>query len=538
MTPSAAFRAAHEAAVLATSNGGNAVTGDDQAFKRPSPADGPQPADTSVQDGAQADPEPAADSRVLDPDFHQGVWKPWQADPVEHSSPEEHVPSPDAPSEPASRSKASRPLWIAVGAVALLLVGALTLPTVLQPNSPEPNRNPIINDLVRSPVVSWSADYGDVCLPLDPNHVVLSDTDRVWSLDLRTGETLWTSGIKARYSSVDCLPGANMVAVTETTATGSVISITLLDGFTGDRVSGFSGQEAVEVVPLGENVGLVAPDHTLSMFAVDDLASPLWTRDLPGPEGRLQELWVEYIDDITVRLLYSITNTIEDASPQQSVTLSVLTGEVPAWANDDPSVFNRQRLGDVILLSGSSMDTFADDSGTGEFVTATDLEGRELWRQKASPTVAGSRLFLATQSGTSQPWSRLQEVDSRTGVPVGDDSFEGEFRYVFTTAAGRPVLFQGDDLSILDDDLQPLPPVAAENFLFLFQGSEQMYLGRNIDASGEAKLVNMTAIDTSTSKIVWEFELGWGQNVEQLGQHLVLVDADGETIHGLESPGK
>lgn len=510
------------------------MIGDDRPFKRPSPEVEPDPADPSGRDTSRTGPERADDSRILDPDFHQGVWKPWQADSVEHVSPREDDPSPGAQSEPASPLKTSRVLWITVGVTAVLLTAALALPSLLQPDSPEPEQNPIVNDLVGSPVLTWSADYGDACLPQDPDHVVLSDTDRVWSLDLRTGERLWTSAIQARYSSVDCLSGANLVAVTETTATGAVISITLLDGSTGDRSYGFSGQEAVEVVPLGENVGLVAPDHTLSMYAVEDLASPLWTRDLPGPEGRLQELWVEHIDDATVRLLYSITNTIEDASPQQSVTLSVLTGEAPAWVNDDPSVFNRQRVGDVILLSRSSMDSFADD-GTGTSVTATDLEGRTLWRQKADPTVAGSRLLLATQSGALQPWSRLQEVDPLTGAPLRDGSFEGEFHHVFTTAAGRPVLFQGDELSILDEDLQPQPPIPAGNFLFLFQGREQMYLGRNIDDSGQAKLVNMTAIDSDTSELIWEFELGWGQSVEQLGQHLVVVDADGETIHGLES---
>ena len=133
-------------------------------------------------------------------------------------------------------------------------------------------------------------------------------------------------------------------------------------------------------------------------------------------------------------------------------------------------------------------------------------------------------------------WSGLHEVDPQTGAAIGDESFEAEFNYCFTTADGRPVIIQKDALTLLDDNLLPLPSIPSTNLHFLIQGRTQIYLGQNIDASGETKLLKMTAIDARNSAVLWSFEPEWGQSVEQLGRHLVLVDDDGETVHGPKSP--
>lgn len=507
------------------------MTSGDQPFRRPpSGADGerigsPVPGIGSQQRGTGAEPV------ILDPEFHQSVWKPWQTHASQHATVTDLEPSsPRWPPAPASRllMNRRRALWLALaGMGAVGLATALLLPSLLLPDPPV--MDPPAMDLPTRPVVAWSAEYGEACLLLDADHTILSNNGTVWSLDLRTGQTQWSVDLANGYSVVNCLPGSNLVATSDVTASGTVLSITLLDGSTGARVGGFPGDETVQVVPLGSNIGLVAPDHMLSMVTVENFDTPVWSRPLPGPDGSLERIWVREIDTTTVQLQYSVSDTCNEYSAQQSEVLMTETGESPAWAEDaSKDTFHHERVGDVILASSVTAGV--------ESVTASDLQGRELWtRDDASTTVGGARLFLSTQSNGMQSWSRLQEVDPRDGSPVGDESFEAEFNYCFITVDGRPAILQEDALTLLDEGLEPQTPIPSTNFHFLFQGSRQMYLGQNIDASGEAKLLTMTAIDVNNSNVLWSLDLEWGQSVDQLGRHLVLVDSDGETIHGLKS---
>lgn len=512
------------------------MTGSDRPFRRL--ASGGDNDGQSASSLVAAEPEKGgtgAAPMILDPEFHQSIWRMWEtvSDPL--TSDGTLGPTDLEPPLDVTRSH----FFHRGGAGAMLgALGIVVLGIALLFPAPRPTTyrsiTPVV-DMPTRPTVAWTAENGEHCAPLDEDHAILSRTGRVWSLDLQNGLTRWSVELSAPFSVVTCLSGADMVAITQESSTGTVLGITLLDGPTGRQVADLPRESTVQVVPMGSHLGLLGPDNTLRLVKPNRLDSPIWSRRLPGPPGRLDRILVHHIDDTTVQLTYSVIANPGEPSPLLSEILSVHSGRPPAWVDDAAlaqAALNHRafysRVGDVILHSESA--------GHASRLVALNRQGRELWSQEdANATVVGSRLFLSSHESWGDGWSQLHEVNPLSGSPVNDKVFEQSYRYATAVAGSRLMIAQEYTLSILDEHMQTQSSIASSELRFLLQGSDQLFLGRDISDHSGAQKIRMIAIDADSFQEVWTLDLDWGERVEQLGRHLVFVDHDGETIHGLQS---
>lgn len=438
----------------------------------------------------------------------------------------------DGPSDPGVTGRHSRSR-IAVGVALCVLGTAVFLPS-LRSLTTEPL--PLVVDMPTHPTIAWSAEGGDVCASLDEDHAILFGADRVWSLDLRDGRTRWSVDLSARSPAIKCLPGTNLVSITEKTAIGTVLDVTLLDASTGRVMAELAGETTVQVIPMGSHLGLLGPENVLSMVRPNRLDSPIWSRRLSGPPGQLDQISVHHIDDSVVQLSYSVIAGPREPSPQLSEILSIREGEPPEWVDDaaldQAALIHRasySQVGGVILHN--------DVLDHASRLVASDQQGRELWSQgKVASTIVGSRLFLSSHEDWGDGWSRLHEVDPRSGTPVNDRFFDQTYRYASLIADNRLLIAQEDALSILDERMQPQSSIRISGLRSLFQGSQQLFLLQDIGDHSSVHRLCLTAVDAQSLLELWTLELAPGQDVEQMGRHLVLVDDDAETMHGLISP--
>ena len=469
------------------------------------------------------------DPVILDPDFHQPVWSPWEREAKRPTGRDadvdvtgDPVVAPAAGPPSSSSTVGGRvPRAVVVSAVAavLVLAAALTIPRML--HTPTWLHRPLVQDMVAQPEVAWSVDAGEPCsAELDEDHAIMSTPRRVWSLDLRTGRTEWSVDLPGDTETVNCLPGADLVAVTDIDRfEDSVTHISLLDGSTGAKVSELPGESTVQVIPLGPNIGLIDGSNMLRAVTPGELDEPLWSIRLPGTGDDLGEVTVTHVDDTTVQLWYSLG--------QEALTplLSLVDGQAPPWTQ--MSLTHEQyyeRLGDVVLWHRGLRQASA--------FAVLDLDGRELWsREDEEPVISGSRLY--TVSVSESGLQELREVDPGTGAPVDDDAYTGYFDYAFPAPRGGVAVFNNGSLMILDDHLQvqgtPLTVDHGETHV----GQKLLYTGGHMYQDDNTRRTRLTAIDPSGSRPLWDFFLEPGQHVKQLGRHLVVLDNGGRTIHGL-----
>lgn len=378
-------------------------------------------------------------------------------------------------------------------------------------------------DMGTRPEIAWSVDGGETCIhQLDDDHAVMSTPQRVWSLDLRTGRTKWSVDLSGDTETVNCLPGAHLVAVTEVDRfEETVIRITLLDGTTGRRVAAFPGASAVQVIPLGTAIGLVDRSNMMRVVAPGRLDEPLWEQRLPGTEGTLGPIHVQPLDATTVQLWYPMGDDVF------MPVLSLADGQPPAWIQASPTKEQHyQRVADVVL----SRQTHRG----GMTVAVLDLQGRELWNfADAEPGISGSRLYSwsTADSGAQE----IRELSPRTGERLTDQTYAGSFDYAFAAPQGRVGVVQAGSVMVLDDHLQQQGEFIDVDYGETYEGLKFLYTGGNMYQDNNSRRTRLTAIDPSTSRIKWDFPLEAGQHVQRLGQHLVVVDNGGRTIHGLES---
>ncbi len=433
------------------------MTEPDQPYKRPRP-DAEHVADGEPGfEGSRSSSPPGGDDPVtLDPEFHQSVWKPWQhpdgASPVDSDQPW-------IPPSPARRGRGHTVIvWVAIGAILALLV-ALVIPQLMQ--TPTWRLIPLVEDLPNEPEIAWSVDAGEPCpVGMGNDHAVMYTTKRVWSLDLRNGRTRWSVDLPGDSETVNCLPGANMVAVSDIDRfENTVIRISLLDGSTGRKIDELPGETTAQVIPLGATVGLIDRSNMLRAVKPGKLDEPLWSQRLPGEAEDLTEIHVQDVDDTTVQLWYSSEG--ESFMP----VLSLRDGQAPPWAQaswTDAQYY--YRLSDVVLWY-----RFSEEPT----VSVVDLDGRELWSAgNGNLTVSGSRLYAtsASSTGSDSLNQDLREVDPRSGEPLNDHVFTGPFHLAVAAPQDSVAVFQSDSMMILDKDLQPQHAVPSIDYPINYMG--------------------------------------------------------------------
>lgn len=456
---------------------------------------------------------------VLDPEFHQSVWKPWE-DHVGHNVDDNEAAGSGASSRTGLR------LSMIIAAAVVVAVGLAAALVVLPRSLPPTHRfQTLVNDIATQPQTAWSSEGGEPCFdPPNQDEAILSDDSRVWSLDLETGKTLWSVDL-GTVGRVTCLPGADRVAVALTDPDDTSIPTTvLLDASTGTEVAEFSADSVRQVLPLGPFIGLLDPTNTLRAVDPRAVETTLWSRQLQVPPGDTGEMFVLDLDDGIVQLIHYGNSGSEGSSQGFSHHLRTADGNSPAWSSDSSSgdTFST-RLGDVIAQS-----TFA----AGDSISVLDLQGRELWSVESDLLwVAGSRFYVSTPSGDdiATGYTNLHEVDPRTGIPVNDDVYEGWFDNT-VAARGHIAVMRGGSLHILDEHLQEQPSASIEDFRNIFEGRKWVYVETDPGRTSDAR-IRLSAVDPGGG-VLWSFDLEKGQSVGQLGRHLVLVDEDG-TFHGL-----
>ncbi|MDO5737004.1 MAG: hypothetical protein Q4P15_11070 [Propionibacteriaceae bacterium] len=504
------------------------MTDPDQPFRRPLPGQSPPGHDSDVN----SVPRPnGGDPVILDSEFHQSIWRPWEKQvapvPTPYSTEGEATPTGTAPLRRAPR-KTTVALSVAAG---LALVLALVIPSLLE-TSPQ-TMPPLVKDMTSTPTIAWSADAGEPCHDeLDVDHSVMTAAGRVWSLDLRNGRISWSVNIPGDGLDVTCLSGAHLVAVTFTDNAGDEGQRTvLLDGSTGRTVTEFPGSETVQVIPLGDNIGLVDRSNTLRAFAPGAFDEPLWTRRLPGPTDNLSQITVLPCNATGVQLWYTAGTNVDMEDQMYLPVISLADGEGPPWAQ---TAWSNTRLfqcvSDVIVQHSVTGDTME--------VSVLDADGQELWRfEDAYPIISGSRLYASSPSrwaDDSTVATEIREVDPRSGESMNDGVFTGGSEYVAAAPGGRLAVFQSGELTLLDEHLQPLPAVQGVDIGGIYLGRDLIYTTGDLYGEGSRRTL-LTALDPLTAHVVWKFPLDPGQHITQFGQHLVVADSAASTVHGLKA---
>lgn len=465
----------------------------------------------------------------LDPELHSSVLRLHEPTGVS-SEDAANVPSP-----PSTLSRSRRRTGLAAGLV--VLVAAVTLTVSQLSNPPTSAQEEVsVQHMPTRPSVAWSAPAGYACgSGGDEHHMILSDMDRVWSLDLRTGRTLWSEKIPSFPSEVTCLPGAGLVAIKNVENLGKVRNIIFLNPMDGAVVDTVPGSSAVDVIPLGDNVGLLGPDNALSMVRPDALDSFVWTHplprfpELPGVEQRPHRIMAFPLDDDTVEVLSWQEEALGDPYEQFVTILSLADGTVPPWGEGatDSSMFD-VTPGGVVLRRGAYEHP--------EELTALDQKGRRLWSMSyGEPTIVGGRLFVTTRGDDAEE-ARLEQVDPRTGKTVGHTVFTGDVGGVVPVGPTHLAILGEDSIALLDADLGALgtADMAKGEMWFFIPGTDQVFLGVNSDSDDASGAIRVTALSAGDLSVMWTFDLEPRQQLEQMGSHLVITDDTG-TLQGIWS---
>lgn len=496
------------------------MTHSDQPFRRP-----PHGADDGKSGAPVVPSTPVGDNLpvgpiILDPDFHQSVWKPWRS-----SSDDAQESGKESGTTGTPHSTRQRPLrWLlAAGVVALIMV--VVLPALMSRSSVAAPQ-PLIEDMPSLPTLSWKADGGQQCQEsIDAHHLIMYNTHRVWSLDLRTGRPTWSVMLPTAVDDITCLPGANLIAVTESAPSDVAFAITLLDGTTGETMDVLSSTATMQVIALGPNIGLLGPDNVLTMVKKDHLDSPRWTRGLPRLVGGRQQVYALPISDDIVQLFYEDAHT---DSGYDTTVVSVHDGSLPAWFTTPSAEFSSWEWIDGVVIRRDT----GDDPYT---VTAMDHAGNALWTSANTfPSTHDDRLLLSVVD-ENEGLSRVFEVDPHTGSPMNDDVYEGKFYVVQQTRDGSVAAMGVDDVTFLDEHLQPRATIAADQFRFLLEGTQQLFLGGVTDTTDLGEKWRVTAVSQADFSVVWTLDLEENQYVAQMGEHLIVTDHGANTVHGLWS---
>lgn len=495
------------------------MTDPDQAFRRGHNANLSGDNEQGVPEQSSASPGASHEQLILDPELHPSVWARGQGP----SGGSQHGPTRRALSTQAKRRRTRTAIIAGALGVALALVAAVVVPRLL--HTPTWRSQPLVVDFSTRPEIAWSSAGGQPCATNpDADQAILSDNGRVWSLDLSTGQTTWSVALEGH---VTCLPEADLVAVTMTDAgNGANPGTTLLSTSTGAEVAQLPGESTSHVIPLGSNIGLVDDTNMLRAVHPEDLDSPVWSRQLLGPPDELGLNSVKNVDDHVVQITY-FAGSDSDGLPQAfTLTVATADGTSPAWSRESTTGhIDYQRFGDVIVMQ-ENFDAFS----------VVDLEGEELWDPGDDQVgIAGSRLYRAwpSSSDTSTGYTNLHRINPLTGSPIGGDSYQGWFDYT-VAAKDHVAVLRGGTLYILDKYLQEQPALTVEGFHAIFEGDKWVYTWSDPERDDDFGGM-LSAIDPDGERVVWTMELDSGQFVGQLGRHLVVVDWNGDAIHGLKS---
>ncbi|RMB60014.1 outer membrane protein assembly factor BamB family protein [Tessaracoccus antarcticus] len=462
--------------------------------------------------------------RPGDPTFAAPPSTPPPGLPEHHGAPTDAEPEVDRPGHAQRPGRLSA---LIVGLLAVVVALVLTL-VLLQPHAPGlAAPAPSVVDFATAPEIAWAADGGHECqYSSSEDHAILSEVGRVWSLDLQTGDTLWDVDLPGHWG-VTCLPGAHLVAALEYVDKdpGPVLRATFFDAATGAQRAELSDTTLRHVVPIGAMIGLVDDDNVLTAVEPDDLATPIWSRQLPGSPAEADTLSVRQIDDATLQIHYSTG----DGYPLLYTSFfSMADGRTPSWVRGTATDLHfYTRVGDVVVW-----DRHDEEEGT----TVLDLRGRELWKTEVgSLTPLGAHLYRWAPP-TSSPDSgvqELREVDPRTGSPLTTDVFESPPGWVYPLPQGNLGVLHHQTLTFLDRHLHEVGTMPADPYAVTLHGTESLYIGENMYESGDREdEPRIVAIDPSDARTVWTLELNPGQELHRMGRHLIVRDGDA-TLHGL-----
>lgn len=514
-----------------------AVEHPDLPFIRPTSATDSAQDERAATDSGRLAPAIGAVSgpTFLDPAFHQSVWKPWGEPPVLMNAAGAHA-SADAATENATsmRHRARHIGWVSIVGGVMVLALAL-VPGLMTPRGYDATPPPV-PDMPSVPVVSWTA-VGTAACPggFTKDHMIMSDDRRVFSIDLRSGQEAWSVAPTVPISDVVCLPGANVVAVKDDPAHSGPPNTTLLDGSDGGVLAVLPSTMAMQVVPLGGNIGVMSPEGTLSMVTREEPLVAIWGLEFPSV-AQPSTLYSTPIDADTVQLVRWSTGGRDSEANFATFVASVKDGSVPSWFTNPGAAQSRYSIIDGIAISM--------DWRSRPISTAVDADGNQLWERGGVPTigdggfeypiVSNGRLFFNAGS-VADGTSRVFEVDPRTGSEIADVTYSGEFDSVLPLPGGGIAVAGSRDVTVLDEQFQPRATIDGDQVSALAAGRNQLFFRTALEDSITTEKVRLTAVSLDDYSTAWTLDLEPGQGIHQMGRHLVVLDAGNGTIHGLSN---
>lgn len=452
-------------------------------------------------------------------------------------------------SNPAASTRGIIGRKMLIGLLGLVLVGAVGA-ALLIPRLVAAPRPGTVHDLDAPPHITWdlalaagksmawttlSADealiYAPTQNPADPEvpiHV----------LNLETGSSVWQLSVSDHAAEVDTfwaeahpLPGTDFVQVKLSySASAPHTRHLLVERASGEIRHVLDSRSDTTLLSTESGTPYLVDHETGELSKLRQLASledRQWTVSAPQlRKHEIGELHVEHRHGLVLVGSAGAAAWTPSDNPGWFFAAGIADGSAPPWGAN--AAFNRFYLVDDVVVHLGVNPTQ---------LYAMDRQGELLWQQPSDGlvTIFGDSIFQVTEDGAGY---QLTQLDLRTGEPRWQIANSLPADVSVTSIDGHVVVLSHEEDQaaqswIVSSEGHLSEPVqyASGSRAYFHRGNDRLYV--TVSSSESTMLF---AHQVAESQPMWTATYPAESTIVRLGQHLVMIDRDGQTMHGLGTP--
>ena len=349
--------------------------------------------------------------------------------------------------------------------------------------------------------------------PIDPDYtptmslINAVNGDEEWTLDLT--DAIDGADFQSDFQAYD-IEGSNAVLIVATVIDDDSYTYTAItvDKGNGDVLSTLESDGPISARGFGGDVVMAVSDEDgeestvgrYSVNAIDD--DPKWDASVDGSASI-------YVDGGYISVYGDDDYLVLDAN----------SGEEAEWGDDIDTDVYYSFLGAQLLRFET------DDKGYE--IEGYNTNGDSVWEDsidsEMSPFVADGVLLVAEADGDA--YSELVRINPSNGTEMWSEAYGDEFDYVLGVQGNSLLLASGSKILVLDlGSGEERFSQKAGDFYGVWEGANQYYA-----YSGD----ELAAYGYGDKGDVWTLDVDDNEGITLVGKHLVLIDYDKGTLHGL-----
>lgn len=352
--------------------------------------------------------------------------------------------------------------------------------------------------------------YSQKQKPVDPDYTPTlallnaADGGEAWSIDLT--DAIDGVDFESSIQGSD-IEGSDAVLVYATTPsdgehTNTAVTISKSNG---EVISTLEADGPISASPFGGDLLIAVTDSdgdetTIGRYGIDAIDDDAkWEISMDGAARTV------VIGDFV--MVYS--------DEDEFLALDANSGEEAEWGDDLDSDVYYSFLGSQLLR-------FEDGEIEG-YNTAGDSVWEDAVESEMSPFYDDGALLVAEEDGDQ--YTELQRINPGNGSQMWAEAFGDEFDYVIGVQGNSLLLAEGDNIIVVDlGSGEERFSQKAGDFYGVAEGANQYY----VSTADE-----LAAYSYGEKGDAWTMDLDDNESITLAGKHLVLVDSDGGTLHGL-----